>query len=83
MTSASDETAAGTTHGAGGADSAFGSAVVGTTVVTRRLAVSLRFFVSRAKRDKEHLVLCRSVARVQTRLWPGRRRGQVALRLRS
>jgi hypothetical protein len=41
MTSASDETAAGTTRGAGGADSAFGSAVVDTKAITRRLAVSL------------------------------------------
>jgi hypothetical protein len=41
MTSASDETPAGTRHGAGGADAAFGSAVVGTKVITRHLAVSL------------------------------------------
>ena len=37
MTSASDETAAGTTLG-GGVDAAFGSADIGTKAITRRLA---------------------------------------------
>jgi hypothetical protein len=66
MTSASDETPAGTTPGAGGTDAAFGSTVVGTKAITRRLAVNSPDALSRAKQDKEHLVLCRSVAWLPT-----------------